>query len=189
MKLGDAFPGKWMTFSDLHDQDCVVTITNVETQMVGQGQDAQLKLVATFKEFDKPLVLNKTNATVIAKVLGSDDTDDWINKRVTLWPNHDVQFGNEIVSAIRVRSRAPQGNGKPTSQAAPASANGLLKFADAVALCATVGIGEQDLKNWLKKEGFTSYNSAACTPKVRELVANLEPVEQISDANEEDIPW
>lgn len=155
--------------------------------MVGQGQQAQLKLVVEFDELSKALICNKTNATTIAKVLASDDTDDWPGQRIVLYVNDGVQFGGETVSAIRVRSKAPQQQKR--QQAAPS--NGVLSYPEAVALCATVGITKDDLVSYLKQNGLTGYNGVLATPLVRKLVAGFEPPDAPppSDANEDEIPW
>lgn len=106
MKVSEAFPSKYLKAVDLNDQDIVATIKSVIMENIGQADDPQEKLVLYFTDQDKGLVCNKTNAGVIAKLYG-DDTESWIGKQVTLWPNHDVEFKGEIVSAIRIRSRLP----------------------------------------------------------------------------------
>ena len=118
MKVSAAFPSKYLKADDLEDRDWTVTIKNVVIEDIGQGEQKQEKMIIYFSELDKGLVANKTNATVIEKLYG-DETDGWKGKAITLWPNHDVEFKGEIVSAIRVRSKAPKsaplpekGNGK-----------------------------------------------------------------------------
>ena len=109
MNISEAFPGKFMK-ADVdvpEDEDLVVTIEHVEMESVGQGEDAADKPVIYFTNNGKGLVLNKTNATVISKILGSTDTDDWEGKRITLFST-DVQFGADMVRAIRVRSKPPK---------------------------------------------------------------------------------
>ncbi len=61
-----------------------------------------------FKEFEKGMVLNKTNLKRIAFVTGSDETDDWGGKQVVLYTDPDVEFGGDIVGGLRIR--------KPKSQ-------------------------------------------------------------------------
>ena len=58
-----------------------------------------------FRNGVKPMVCNKTNATVIERISGSDDTDKWIGKKVALFPDF-VAFKGAAQEAIRVR-RAP----------------------------------------------------------------------------------
>jgi len=50
------------------------------------------------------LVLNKTNARTIAKVVGSPRYAEWVGKRITL-VRADVEFAGDMVEAIRVKSR------------------------------------------------------------------------------------
>ena len=107
MKVGQAFPSKYLKADDLEDRDWTATIRDVIIEDIGQGEQKQEKLILYFNEFEKGLVTNKTNATTIQKLYG-DETDEWVGKTIVLWPNHDVEFKGEIVSAIRVRSRAPK---------------------------------------------------------------------------------
>lgn len=179
MKFTDAFPGNWLKSEDLGDEDHVVTIEEVVTEVVGQGEQAKPKLVIKFKEFDKRLVCNVTNARQIAKIHG-DETDNWEGKKITLWVNPDVQFAGETVSAIRVRH-------KPVAMPTAASAaNGVLNYQQAVALCIKNGISENAMKDFLKSKGLTAYNPKLATPLVRQFVA----VAPLSDDTDPDtIPF
>lgn len=179
MKVSSAFPSKYLKVEDLDDQDLTLTINKVTVEELGQGSERQSKLIIYFDEVDKGCALNKTNANVIAKLYG-DDTDDWIGKAVTLWPNHDVEFKGEIVSAIRVRSRAPRQQARPIS---PAN-NGVMTYKQAVAYCSDNGITEDVLREHLKASGFPKWNSEACTPVVRTFVDSLIP----PDDKDDDLP-
>lgn len=106
MKLNDAYPSKYLTAADLEGEDRVVKIKNVTLETLGQGAEAEDKLVLALHNEDKGFVCNKTNATTIAKVLGSDDTDDWLGKSITIGPR-EVQFGKDMVWSIRVTTPPP----------------------------------------------------------------------------------
>ncbi len=101
--LSSMYPSRWLSSKDLDGEDKIVTISRIEEEQIG-GDD---KWVLYFRktETDKGLVLNQTNAKSIAKLHG-EDSDDWIGKAITLYPT-EVQFKNEMVEAIRVRSKAP----------------------------------------------------------------------------------
>ena len=58
------------------------------------------KPVVYFENKEKGLVLNKTNATVIAAGYGPE-TDGWVGKPITLYPAK-VSFQGQMVAAIRV---------------------------------------------------------------------------------------
>lgn len=115
--INDAFPSKYIRASDLRGAQPVVVIDHVSTEEV--GKDREEKLVVYFRGKEKGFVLNKTNATKIAALTGSEDTDEWSGRSIRLYAA-EVQFGSDIVEAIRVK---PAGtNGKPVTtkpQAAP----------------------------------------------------------------------
>lgn len=106
MKRSQVFPSKYLKADDLEDRDHIVTIKTVKLEELGQGDETETKPVLYFQEMDKGVVLNQTNWNTIESLYGPE-SDDWAGKRITLWANHDVSFGNKIVSAIRVRSKAP----------------------------------------------------------------------------------
>lgn len=106
MNAGKLFPSKWLTAADLEDEDMVVTIKSLETESIGQKGDEEDKPVLYFRELAKGLVLNKTNVTTIAKLLG-DETNDWYGKKITLFPTQ-VDFQGKQVDAIRVKSKLPK---------------------------------------------------------------------------------
>lgn len=118
MNINNAFPSKWLKSGDVpEDADLVLTITTVDVETVGQGEDAQEKPVAYFAETDKGLVLNKTNAGTIATLHGPE-TDGWAGKKISLFAT-EVQFGSQMTLALRVRVKAPKNvatNGKSQSK-------------------------------------------------------------------------
>lgn len=118
-RLNDMYPSRYLKAADFEDGDRVLTIKGVDSERIGQGADAETKWILYFEEEDKGLVLNKTNSGTIAKLYG-DDTDDWEGKKVTLFAT-EVQFKQEMVEAIRIRSKPPKAKGKPAPAAvAPA---------------------------------------------------------------------
>jgi hypothetical protein len=106
MKLNDAYPSRYLTAEDLDGRDVTATIETIELEEIGQGADKSKKLVIGFRGKKKLFVVNKTNANTISKVLGSDDTDDWIDQRITIGPR-EVEFQGNMVWSIRVSLRKP----------------------------------------------------------------------------------
>jgi hypothetical protein len=120
-RVSEMHPSKYLKASDCEDGDLVLTIERLEQDRIGQGKDAEDKWIVYFVEHDKGLILNKTNTNTIAKLYG-DDTDDWEGKPVTLFAT-EVQFGTDMVDAIRIRSKPakPKGATKATKATAPAA--------------------------------------------------------------------
>ena len=115
MKLNDAYPSQFLTAEDLDGKDIAITIAEIELEEIGQGHDKSKKLVIGMTGKKKRFVVNKTNANTIAKVLDSDDTDDWIGQRITIGPR-EVEFQGNMVWSIRVSLK------KPVSQQAKGAA-------------------------------------------------------------------
>lgn len=125
MKLNEMYPSKYLTADDLGDENHTVTITEAEMVDLGQGNDKERKLLLSLKEMSKGLIANKTNCGIIAKVLGSDDTEDWIGKRVTIGAR-EVDGPKGPCMAIRVSIKSPPSNlaRKPAPPAEPAEQDG-----------------------------------------------------------------
>lgn len=104
------FDSDWVRAWDLGGKAIVVTIVKVEA---GELQNAKArkkdrKPIVWFKGAQKPLALNKTNAKTIAKLYGND-TKDWLNKSITIYPTK-TSFGQEQdIDCIRIKPEVPKG--------------------------------------------------------------------------------
>jgi len=66
--------------------------------------------IAYFVENIKPWVLNSGNAKIVRSFAGKEATNSvstWKNIPVELYIDHEVKFGNDIVSGIRVKPLKP----------------------------------------------------------------------------------
>lgn len=110
MKIDKLFTSKYLRAADIDEiadentQTAIVTIDRVE--MAEVGQDQQEKPVVYFRGIEPGMVLNKTNASSISKLLGND-TDDWTGKAIGLFTT-EVDFSGQQVLAIRVRLKLPK---------------------------------------------------------------------------------
>jgi hypothetical protein len=100
VNINDAFPSNWLKASDI-TADLAVTITAIEEEIIEDDEC----VIVQFKETKKGLVLNKTNASSIAKLHG-DETDYWIGKRITLIAE-ECDFKGKRTPCIRVRNTVP----------------------------------------------------------------------------------
>src|SRR6476469_10432174 len=80
MSILDRFPSKYLKASDITAGD-IVTVKEVRDELVGPEQDA--KPVIYFREHQKGVFMNVTNAKSIAKDLGEDETE-WTGKQLVL---------------------------------------------------------------------------------------------------------
>lgn len=129
MHINELKNSKFLKRSDV-GAGMLVTIQGVSQENVAKdGAPEELKWCVHFEETDKPLVLNQINGQLIAKALGSEESDDWTGKKIVLFDDLSVSFGGKIVGGIRVRAqrvyKAPSVNktipqGKPPPKPAPA---------------------------------------------------------------------
>ncbi len=104
-----AYPTKYVKAADLGGKDVTVRIVCLESDvLVMQGGKKERKNVLTMaslrgKTLGKQLVLNKTNARLIASQHGPL-IEAWDGKEITLYPT-TTKCGRDTVECIRVRGR------------------------------------------------------------------------------------
>lgn len=108
------FLGAW----SFANGDEVLTIANVSEETMYDAQTGSQKtgLCIRFEEKTLPMVLNKTNAAMIAQVTGTSYMHDWIGKKIAVGTENVRAFG-KVAQAIRVRDRVPE----PETVAEPAT--------------------------------------------------------------------
>ena len=84
MKVSEAYPSRYLKAANLDGDGPIVTIKSVAIEELGSNGDK--KPVAYFKEMEKGLVLNRTNAETIALFTHEDDMEAWIGYRIGLTP-------------------------------------------------------------------------------------------------------
>jgi len=106
--------------------DETVTIETIDEQEMFDAQTGGTKraLCAYFKEKELPMVLNVTNASMIASVIGSDVIADWIGKQIVVGTENVKAFG-KVTKAIRVKDKKPKAPGKKAKPASEAQMNRL----------------------------------------------------------------
>lgn len=152
MKLGQMFPSKYLSSSDVPPGAfTTVTIAEVDWIDVSMHKDSpddpDAAYILKFREFKKPMKLNRTNANVIASVLRTDETDEWIGRQVRIFPTQ-VQFGGQTYPVIRVDINPVHGIGLPprnpgATLAPPANASSLPATFD------TKPIGQKNAANFM----------------------------------------
>jgi hypothetical protein len=55
----------------------------------------------------KPMILNATNSKTMKALTGSHFIDDWQNVRITVYVDHNVKFGKEVMEGLRISPQTP----------------------------------------------------------------------------------
>ena len=92
------------------DPALVVTIKCIKDENVGMDDtDKKIKAIVYFEELEPGLVLNWTNAQVIANISGSEDMDEWHGHRIEIYDDPTVMYAGKLVGGIRIRAaRTPK---------------------------------------------------------------------------------
>lgn len=104
MNINDVYTSSstFLKAEDLKGRRVDVVIIGAEERKVGDDN----KIVLSFRDKEKQLVLNITNARIIASLLESYDTSDWIGREITLRPDKTT-FQDKLVDCIRVDGVLP----------------------------------------------------------------------------------
>jgi len=126
-KISDVYAGDYVSANELPDGrriTAVIQFAGVEQV----GQDQQKKVVLTLaapdgRPWPRRLVLNKTNAGILASMYG-DDTASWAGKSIEIW-KEPTQFQGRIVPGIKLAAAAPPlAGGIPLPAPPPRAGNG-----------------------------------------------------------------
>ena len=93
---------KYVAAFELKGNDLALTIKSVAIEKVigGKGREESCP-VLHFEEAKKGMVLNKTNAKMVAKLYGTDP-EVWVGKTITLYPT-TTDYQGETTECIRIR--------------------------------------------------------------------------------------
>jgi hypothetical protein len=98
------FPSLYLSAFDLNGKDLTLTIIGISKEELRmQRGGSKVKPVMTFKETDKKVVLNKTNAESIATFHGTK-AEEWVGRTVTFYATKCL-VGRDTVDCLRVREK------------------------------------------------------------------------------------
>lgn len=97
------FTGKYLASPDLGKNEPTVKIERITSELVKdeEKRTERHRWIAFFAGKDKGMLLNRSNAILIAAICKSDKTEDWIGHRITIGVR-EVKMGGETVDGLRV---------------------------------------------------------------------------------------
>lgn len=104
MNIKDLKQSRFLTQKDI-DRPILVTIAGCEEVNVAkEGAEHEYRWTIRFRELEKPMVLNSTNGQIMAMVFGSEESDDWVGKKIVLYVDPTISFAGKLVGGIRCRA-------------------------------------------------------------------------------------
>lgn len=104
---------KYLKAADFPEPKLATIADFQKVNMAKEDQEAQYKWTVKFKEWPKAMVCNKTNLKRMAKIFDSENTDNWIGKKVVVFYDENVEMAGETVGGLRVRAAKPASNKTP----------------------------------------------------------------------------
>jgi hypothetical protein len=111
-RTSEMLPSKYLKKTDF-ERPTMLTISRLEQENVGFGDEVEQKWVMYFEEMERGLVMNSTNIRLAELACNSDDTDDWTGKKIVLYDDPNISFGGKLVGGIRLRAPSRPKDGKP----------------------------------------------------------------------------
>ena len=122
-KTSEMIESRFLKKEDVGEDGTVVVVQEVEqVNVANKDQAPEYRWTMKFRQFEKPMVMNSTNIKLAEKALGSDDTADWIGKKLIVYNDPNITFGKDLVGGIRIKAHrtasAPRElpEQKPTAQ-------------------------------------------------------------------------
>lgn len=103
MKISQLSESKYLKKEDVMPAITVTISGLTQENLARDNEPPEYKYILNFTNNVKPMVLNSTNGQLIAHVLGSDETDDWKGKSITLYNDPTVSFAGKLTGGIRVQ--------------------------------------------------------------------------------------
>lgn len=90
------------------NEERTLTIKKVTRDKVtGPGGKKTECTVLHFKENEKPMILNRTNAKTITSIYGTPYIEEWIGKGIIVFADKVEAFGEEV-EALRIKATTPE---------------------------------------------------------------------------------
>ena len=108
MNINELFPRRYASAEELQGKEATLTIFRVALEKMrpnAQSPEMQ-KLVVYFSPAGKGVVASKTLAHQIAEITGSEETDDWRGKALTLYPE-EVTVAGKRMTVFRAKRPKP----------------------------------------------------------------------------------
>jgi len=110
--IHDVYPDVYMSPTDLDGKECLFVIEKATLKKVFnvRNRREEQKVVLHFEEEEAIMVLNKTQATALARYLKSDDYTTWAGCKVKLQPGqaHNKKATIVVKAAQRPPAKEPQ---------------------------------------------------------------------------------
>lgn len=113
---------KYLQKDDVGEDGVILTIRGFKRETLENDDGNEEKIVLYFQEQDyKPMVVNRTNANMIANATGSRTAGESIGKQIVVYNDPTVQFAGKITGGLRIKKYSTAQPKQPQSARVPHS--------------------------------------------------------------------
>lgn len=94
---------KYLKKEDFDEDGSIVTIKGFKYESIKTDDGEEDKVICYFEEFEKGLVLNRTNASLIPICTGAKTAGDAKGRQLVVYVDPTVSFGGKIVGGLRLK--------------------------------------------------------------------------------------
>jgi hypothetical protein len=94
---------KYLTKDDVGEDGMILTIKGFRMETLESDDGDEDKMVLHFMEDVKPMVLNRTNAQLVAVATGARIAGDAKGKQIVVFNDPTVSFGGKITGGLRIK--------------------------------------------------------------------------------------
>jgi len=106
---------KYLTKDDVGEDGLILTVKGFRMETLESDEGNEDKMVLHFVEDVKPMVLNRTNAQLIAVATGAKVAGDAKGKKIVVYNDPTVSFGGKITGGLRIKKISGQPKAAPAS--------------------------------------------------------------------------
>jgi hypothetical protein len=116
LKFDELVPSKskYLAKSDVGDDGVILTIRGFKEEVIEGDDGDEKKIVMYFREADfKPMILNRTNAALLAGATGVGTAGESKGKQIVVHNDPSISFGGKVTGGLRIKkipgpARAPR---------------------------------------------------------------------------------
>jgi hypothetical protein len=112
---------KYLSKTDVGEDGLILTIKGFRMETLKSDEGDEDKMVMHFIEEVKPMVVNRTNAQLIAVATGAKTVGESKGKQIVVYNDPTVGFGGKIIGGLRIKKIAGAPKAAPKAGRAPGS--------------------------------------------------------------------
>lgn len=97
---------KYLSKGDVGEDGLILTVKGFRYESVKGDDGDEDKMVLLFVEDVKPMIMNRTNAQLMAIATGANKAGDAVGKQVVVFNDPTVSFGGKVTGGLRIKKVA-----------------------------------------------------------------------------------